>query len=253
MLPGELKPVLTALVLPPAGPLLLIAFGGLLAMLRGRRLAWLAAFTGTVSLWLLSCQAVAVWLSLNLLPQVAPTTPQALAAARVQAIVVLGGGIEASAPEYGRAQPSSPTLVRLRYGAHLARSTGIPLGFSSGVGWANSGAVVATEADAATFALTEWQQKPRWIDDQSRDTAENAQHMKKLLARDGITRIALVTHAWHMPRSVHHFTAQGFTVIAAPTAYVLPRGRTVMDWLPSTAALDDSRAVLREWLALRLL
>ena len=251
MLPGEFKPLLATLVLPPAGPLLLIVAGALLA--RWRRLAWLLAAAGTLSLWLLSTTAVSAWLAAHLLPQVNPTTPQALKAAQVQAIVVLGGGINDAAPEYGRPQPSPSTLVRLRYGAHLAQATGLPIGFAGGVGWAHAGTGVATEAEAAETALADWRLPLRWRDAQSRDTAENAQEMTALLARDGVTRIALVTHAWHLPRALQHFEAQGFIVVPAPTAFILPGRQPLLDWLPGSEGLAASRAVLREWLALQLL
>ncbi|RZI98105.1 MAG: YdcF family protein, partial [Rubrivivax sp.] len=121
------------------------------------------------------------------------------------------------------------------------------------VGWANAGTGVASEAEAAEAALAEWRLPLRWRDAQSRDTAENARHMKALLARDGVTRIALVTHAWHLPRAIHHFEAQGLTVVAAPTAFILPHPHPLHDWLPGSGGLTDSRAVLREWLALQLL
>ena len=45
----------------------------------------------------------------------------------------------------------------------------------------------------------------------------------------------------------------GFLVLAAPTGFVLPQNQPLLQWLPSAGALEDSRAVLREWLALQLL
>ena len=92
MLPGELKPILASLLLPPAG-LLLLALLGLLVM--GRR--WLAGAILTLvsiaSLWFLSCNAVAVGLAHSLLPQVKPLNVRSAEMAGVQAIVVLGGGV----------------------------------------------------------------------------------------------------------------------------------------------------------------
>ena len=59
MLPGEFKPLLTALVLPPAGPLLLALLG---LLLMGRR--WLGgavvSLVGITMLWFLSCNAVGI-------------------------------------------------------------------------------------------------------------------------------------------------------------------------------------------------
>ena len=67
---GELKPLLTALVLPPSSPLLLVGVGVWLALRKSARLgAGLAAFSAGL-LWLLSCNAVAVWLGAHALAQV---------------------------------------------------------------------------------------------------------------------------------------------------------------------------------------
>jgi uncharacterized SAM-binding protein YcdF (DUF218 family) len=92
----------------------------------------------------------------------------------------------------------------------------------------------------------------RWVDDQSRDTAENAAQMQRLLARDGVQRIALVTQAWHMPRAQLAFARAGFTVLPAPTGFTLPQQRTLLEWLPTAQGLQASREVLREWLGLRI-
>lgn len=253
MIPGELKPLLTALVLPPAGPLILLAVAALLAWRRWRRTAFALAAFATLSLGLLSSTVFAVWLAGALLPRVAPASPESVIAARTQAVVVLGGGIEPEAPEYGAPQPSTATLARLRYGVHLARATGLPLAFTGGVGWARAGTGVDSEARVAQAALAEWGVVLRWRDDAARDTQENAARMKEVLAAAGVTRIALVTHAWHMPRALRRFEAEGFSVVPAPTGFILAGPWTASDMLPSAAALQDSRAVLREWLALRLL
>jgi uncharacterized SAM-binding protein YcdF (DUF218 family) len=256
MLPelGALKPIATALALPPAGPLLLAAFG----LLAGGRWARRCIFTGLLSLWLLSCNGVAVWLAERALPQVSALAPAQLSQLRsagVQAVVVLGGGVQALAPEYGQPQPSEATAARLRYGFVLARRAGLPLGFAGGVGWSNAGQDAATqvsEASAAQSFAAEQGQSFRWLDAQSRDTAENASRMQALLAADGIRHIALVTHAWHMPRSQALFEKTGLQVLPAPMGFVLPSERSLLEWLPSARGLTASRQVLREWLALRL-
>jgi uncharacterized SAM-binding protein YcdF (DUF218 family) len=247
---AELKPLLAALVLPPAGPLLLAAFG-LLALRRpaGRALA----LASGALLWLLSCNAVAVALSHTLLPQFAPLAARALAASPVQAIVVLGGGIEAEAPEYGEAQPSAATAARVRYGVWLARQSQRPLAFAGGVGWSQAGTAAPAEGAVVRRAL-EQDGGPgggvalRWVDERSRDTAGNAAQMKALLQRDGVERIALVTHAWHMPRALRDFERAGFQVTPAPMGYITPQERPLLEWLPSAQGLRSSRLVLREWL-----
>jgi uncharacterized SAM-binding protein YcdF (DUF218 family) len=259
---GELKPILTTLLLPPAGPVLALALGAALIWSAGssalrRRLGACLAVVAALALWLLSCNAVAVWLARTALPQVPvlePAQASALRAQGVQAVVVLGGGVLPEAPEYGQAQPCASTAARLRYGLKLARQAGLPLGFSGGVGWAAAGqGPWPSEAQAALAMARETGQEIRWLDGQSRDTFENAQAMRALLQPAGVYKIALVTQAWHMPRSVANFERAGFEVRPAPMGLVLPRSRPVLEWLPSPHGLQASTWVLREWLALRLM
>lgn len=246
MLPGELKPVLTALVLPPAGPLLLVLLGLLVA--GRRRGAGLAlAFLGVAAAWLLSTSGFAVVLARLLLPAMEPLRPPQLQT--VQAIVVLGGGVLPKAPEYGVAQPSTSTLGRLRYGAWLARQSGRPLAFAGGIGWAAAG--TATEAEgmvAARVLQDDYGMKLRWMDDRSRDTAENAARMAEQLQREGVRHIALVTDATHIPRATAAFRAVGFQVLPAPTNFVFAAERPLLQWLPSGGGANDCRSLIREWL-----
>jgi uncharacterized SAM-binding protein YcdF (DUF218 family) len=248
MSPGALKPILTAFALPPAAPLLLVLLGLLvLAATKRRRTGIALALAGTASLWLLSCHAFALLLTHALLPAMPAVQPAQVA--QVQAIVVLGGGVRTWSPEFGVAQPSPPTLGRLRYGAWLAQKTGKPLAFSGGIGWAaRDGA--PPEAQAAAAALADWGVPLRWNDARSRDTAENARETKRLLGKDGISRIALVTDAWHLPRSVLEFERAGFQVLPAPTGLPAPSAGPLLEWLPSAEGLSLSRAVLREALGL---
>jgi uncharacterized SAM-binding protein YcdF (DUF218 family) len=197
---GEIKALVAALLLPPAGPLLLAAAGLLLARRHAREGLSLSA-GALVLLWLLSCHGVAVQLAQHLLPQARPVSVVDLRRARVQAVVVLGGGVLPAAPEYGgQPQPSPYTLARLRYGVRLARQSDLPLAFSGGVGWSGRG--TATEADAVRLAARhDFGLEPRWLEGAARDTAQNAERLAPLLRRDGVTRIALVSDAWHLPRA----------------------------------------------------
>lgn len=254
MYPGELKPVLTALVMPPAAPLLLLGLG---LLWRKRALGGLLCLLGLASLWLLSCNAVAVWLAQTLLPQTSALPPAtaatALHARQVQAVVVLGGGVRPTSPEYATPQPTADTAGRLRYGVWLARQAKLPLAFAGGVGWANSGTAAPSEGAMARALVTQdYGLALRWVDDRSRDTAENAAYMQALLAPEGVQRIALVTHAWHMPRAQQAFERAGFTVTPAPTGFTLPQQRKLLEWLPTGYGLLASREVLREWLGLRM-
>ncbi len=257
---AELKPLLAALALPPTLPLLVVLLGVLLA-LRSTQRRRLGTHIGPVlvllaaaGLWLLSCNAVAVWLARSVLPQPAVLPPAAavqLRQAGVQAVVVLGGGILPEAPEYGSAQPSAPTAARLRYGFFLAKASGLPLAFAGGVGWAAAKTDAPSEASTAAQMARENGLVFRWLDADSRDTAENAERIRALLQPAGVQHIALVTHGWHMPRSQKYFEQAGFTVLPAPTGLIGPLERPMLEWLPSAHGLTATRQVLREWLALR--
>lgn len=247
---GELKPILTALVLPPASLLLLIGLGLLLAA-RKKAAGLLLAFAAAAMLWLLSCHAVTVWLAQNLLPQYPPISVAALKADPVQAIVVLGGGVHPLAPEYGEPQAAPAAAMRLRYGAWLARQTGLPVAFAGGLGWGASGAQALSEGEVARrAALQDYGLTLRWIDSQSRDTSENAQFLRALMHKDKVQSIALVTHAWHMPRAVNAFERAGFTVMPAPMGFILPSRNGVLQWTPSADGLGGTQLVLKEWLGL---
>ncbi len=247
---GLLKPLLTTLVLPPASLLLLIGLGLLLAA-RKKATGLLLAFAAATLLWLLSCHAVAVWLSQSLLPHYPPLPVAALKASPVQAIVVLGGGVHPVAPEYGEPQASAAAAMRLRYGAWLARQSGLPVAFAGGIGWGAADTQALSEGEVARrAALQDYSLALRWIDSQSRDTAENARLLRPLLAKDNIQRIALVTHAWHMPRALAAFEQAGFTVTPAPMAFILPSRHGLLQWTPSADGLGTSQLVLKEWLGL---
>lgn len=246
---SELKPFLAALVLPPAAPLLLMLLGLALLMSRRRRSGTALVGVGAGVLWLLSCTAVGLWLNQQLLPSYAMAGARGLQSAGTQAIVVMGGGVAIDLPD-GVAQLSRRGLDRLRQGVQLSRATGIPLMFTGGKGW-GSKAHAESEADvAARVARDAFGGDLKWHESNSRDTHENAVKSYGLLAPLGVTKIALVTHSWHIPRSLIAFEQAGFTVVPAPMGQPTSSLHPVLDWLPSPGGLELSHTVLREKAAL---
>ena len=254
-----LKPLLTTLILPMSSGLLLMAAWWAWAWRRSvsrRQLSIHGPMAGGLltcaGLWLFSCPAVTLWLSVHLLPQVSPTRPEALLRDDVQAIVVLGGGVEQRAPEYGGPNLPPDSMARLLYGMYLAQATHLPMAYTGGVGWGAEGDQTP-EAQVATQVLARLHGPAlRWTEGQSRDTRENARFTAQLLQRDGVTRVAIVTHAWHMPRSVRQFEAAGLDVTPAPMGYIYADMQPELLWLPSGSALRESTWLLREWLGLKL-
>ncbi len=252
-----LKPLLTTLILPATSGLLLLFACCIWAWRRittrnNVRLPIALAGLTAAGMWLLSCQAVAIWLSLHLLPQVSPVNADDLKHQHVQAIVVLGGGVENQALEYSGPGLSPDAMSRLLYGVYLSRGTQLPMAYTGGIGWAGQSRQMS-EAQVAALALNRLGAPAlRWQETQSRDTRENALFMAAMLKNDGVTRIALVTHAWHMPRSVRQFEAAGLHVLPAPMGYVRSDMSPLLQWLPSGKGLRDSGWVIREWLGLLL-
>ena len=112
-------------------------------------------------------------------------------------IVVLGGGRESHAAEYDGPSLRWPTLERLRYGLWLARETGLPVGYSGGVGHAQTEGPSEAEV-AARVAQRDFGRALRFTESASRDTVGMARALS-------VQRVVLVTHGWHMPHSLRAF------------------------------------------------
>ena len=243
---GPLKPLISALLLPPASLLLLI-LAGLVIGRYAKRWGQLLCASGLALLWVLSCSATGYALSLLLLRSYPAVTADQLKQA--QAIVVLGGGVELYAPEYGQARLGAAAYQRLLYGRYLTNLHPLPLVYSGGKGWGSAEQQTQSEADVAALELQrDFGMHFDFVDDASRDTRENALRSYALLSAKGIKRIALVTHDWHMQRSVMQFEAAGFEVLPAPMGYTQPPMRWDTDYLPSANGLRASKRVLHEWL-----
>ena len=159
------------------------------------------------------------------------------------AIVVLGGGTYFHAPEYGADTVGRETLERLRYAAKLYRETLKPILVTGGTPLGNR----VSEAQQMKQVLEhEFNVPVQWTEDGSDNTLENARLSRQVLKQARITRIYLVTHAWHMPRAASVFRAAGFEVVPAPTAYTTRFQTNFLAFVPNADALRDSRIFLHE-------
>ena len=231
-----------ALVLPPGGNLLL-GVAALALWRRAKTLALLLLIASFATLYIFSIPKTgdALFAVVEHFPARLPGAPLA---EDIGAIVVLAAGRNGNAPEYGGETVASPSLVRLRYAARLQRETGLPLLVSGGRVYEVE---PASEAALIKGVLEDELNVPvRWLEERSRNTAENAIYTAELLREQNIAAVILVTHAAHMPRSVEAFEKQGVQVYAAPTGRRSGNRASagVLDWLPSAAALDRSRAAL---------
>lgn len=250
------KPVLSNLLLPPV-PLLLLLLAGARLMLWRRGVGWLLVLLSVLGLWFGATSVAGEWLQRHLLKPPAPLVGEPLAKLKREAakapiaIVVLGGGRESRAPEYGVASLSPHSLERLRYGIWLGRETGAPVLFSGGTGYAAQPG--ASEAEvAAGIAAREFARPLRWTESSSRDTRENALFTTTLLRDQGIARLVVVTHGWHMARALRAFRVAAaregaaWDLVPAPMGLAPRVERPVLRWMPSSEGFLLVRAVLRE-------
>ena len=231
--------IVNAFVTPPGALLVLMAAGFLL--LRRRPLGWMLTLAGFGLLTALSLPIVADALARHLEKIPALTRVPGNA----QAIVVLAAGRYRHAPEYGGQDTVGPdTLVRLRYAAHLYREHPLPILVSGGAPFGG----VSDAALMRRVLVHAFHVPVRFLETQSRTTAQNARFSARILREAHIRRILLVTQAWHMPRAAALFRSQQLIVIPAPTGFATTshRNRTLLGVLPSAHALAVSALVFHE-------
>jgi uncharacterized SAM-binding protein YcdF (DUF218 family) len=240
----------SALLLPPVSLILLCVLGMLL------RRRWprfgIALLLGTLIFTLLISTRIGASLFITPLEKMnvpfSPAREHDTPANNAQAIVVLGGGRIADAPEYGgRDIPSSIELQRLHYAARLHRQTGLPILVTGG---RPDG---STESEAAIMARTlrtDYAVPVKWLEEESDNTAQNAQFSARLLRESRVQRILLVTDAIHMERARRIFAMTGLNVVPAPTIFTHMSRFSLDDFLPKTVWLQRTSYAMHEWIGL---
>lgn len=232
------KNTLATLILPPFGPLLLALIGWFLMNGRPRLGRWLMA-GGILLIWILSTPLVSRALMSTLeIPY------QAISGQEADVIVILGGGINADAPEYNGDTLNGRTLERVRYGARLQRQTGKPV-------LVTGGAVNDSVAEAPLMQDVlekEFGVPVQWVEARSTNTHENAKYSAEILKVAGIRRVYLVSHAWHLPRASYEFMREGLQVIPAGTGYNTSAWNFPFEYLPNIGMLGNSYYACHEWL-----
>jgi uncharacterized SAM-binding protein YcdF (DUF218 family) len=274
-----LKKLVGTLLLPPTGFLLVALLGVLLLCLpRGgrRRRAWqsvtdrplsqrlgrILAATGVIlalaiSTWPVA-GALANWLEApyveldpigDRLPRGRAADWKLAPATAPQAIVMLTGDAAGDGPGSNRKERlQGDTLERALHTARVAKLTGLPILVSGGVVRPSRSALAEMSRDVIE---KDFGVRVRWLETQSRATAENAAFTARILQPAGIRRILLVTHAVHMRRAEELFRRQGFDVVVAPYGFMGKSWRAAwqMFW-PSNDALQVSYASCHELLGL---
>lgn len=169
-----------------------------------------------------------------------------------QAIVVLSGGGWAAQPRQPYEMLGESTVLRCRHGAWVYHN------------WKATEVVVSGPrfsrapqdrpiSEAMAELLTGWG-VPRErivLESEGTSTAQEAALCARLLKSRGISRVVLVTEAFHMRRAAGSFRKQGIDVVAAPCGFrSTPQLQTPFQFLPGSGAIDDTEGAIREWAVL---
>jgi uncharacterized SAM-binding protein YcdF (DUF218 family) len=175
-------------------------------------------------------------------------------------VVLLGGGTESQ--QYPRQMAEvNGAGDRVLYTAKLYQN-GIAnqIILSGGnIEWAGSRTTTPAQDMAEILMMVGVPEEVLILQNQSRNTAEDAQYSAEILRQQKVEEIILVTSASHMMRSVALFEKEGFVVIPAPADYSI----TVENWeslwhptwedllvglVPNASNMSELNAGLKEYL-----
>lgn len=167
----------------------------------------------------------------------------------VDAIVVLGGGLEGRFENLRSLPDLNDSGDRLWMGARLYKS-GISKRMVLSGGLFEVDNRLEPEAQGMAVFMMDMgvPEKALLVEGRSRTTFENALRTREMLGLPA-PRIALVTSAFHMSRSVMWFEKAGFAVHPVRSdVRVIPNQRKWWEWLPKPQALDESTLAIKEYL-----
>ena len=179
---------------------------------------------------------------------------------QADAIVVLGGCIKPDSPPRPMVDLTEAS-DRLLYAAQLYRQKKAPLIIVSGgrIGWGKK--FLPESADMARLLEFLGVQRSDIIEEsESLNTYQNAVNVKKVLRKEGIDRILLVTSAMHMARSYLIFKHQKMNFIPAPTDFLTTNNLNVksdfnlrvflLSLIPSIDRMANTTQALKEYIGI---
>jgi len=229
----------------PLGLAILFSLAGIIAALRGHGgRAAVSILLGVLILWGSATNVFSTFVIHSLEQDFPPVsieqTPKA------DAIVVLGGFTNATGSSIKLIELND-AVDRLFHGMRLYRAGKAPRVML--VGGAAEGS--SPEADFMADLLSEFA-VPRdrmLLEKQSRNTRENGVNSVKIMRKNGIKKILLVTSASHMRRAKGVFEKLGIDVVPAATDYqVAEPDPSILDWLPDAEALWLTTLGIKEYL-----
>lgn len=168
---------------------------------------------------------------------------------KCDAYVVLGGGVIEDVPDIdGKGSLAGDSYARVLSAFRLYLAMPKPIVISGGNVHDRQ-----TEAEIAKRLLLSLGVKEDHIiaEGRSRDTHDNARFTKELAERRNIQRIALITSAYHMKRSIMLFARHFKDITPYPVGYHTSRARyDFYAFLPSAGSMEDLSIALKERLGI---
>jgi uncharacterized SAM-binding protein YcdF (DUF218 family) len=236
---------------------------GLSLLVRRREVLYTRLVTvALLVLWLGGNRIVATTLARSLEWRHIPASASGAAVSQAEVIVVLGGSTRT------HTFPRPMTELddkgnRLLYAARLYRQGVADHVLLSGgnVPWLGPRSVSEAETMADILAFMGVPREAMWLEGISRNTHENAIETQKILDRQGVSRVILVTSAMHMPRSYRVFQKTGLEVTPLPADYLVSQEDwdfcfqpdpmvQVFNLLPSARYLRVTTDALKEYVGI---
>lgn len=240
--------MLTSLVVPLNLSVTVLVIAVILALLRWRRTA-AVLFAGAIA-WSLAWSLPGTSLCLGgALEGRYPYLPAAQMPV-ADAIVVLGGNTANNRPNWFEAYDPKTAVPRIDRAAdlyHAGRATRVVLS-----GGALEGDVSEAQGMAHGLRQMGVPNSALVLENNSRNTYENAGLTRERLEQNDIRTVLVVTSALHMPRAMAVFHKQGVAVIAAPNApQIVPSSDPAWrKWWPDSRTMDASRSIIKEYVGL---
>ncbi len=241
-------PFFGLLLYPPNLYLLMLVGAVVFALAQRRRTALILTLSGLLWVLVWSLPETSLYLGGKLETryhyQLSETLPKA------DVIVVLGGNIQGNRANWFEPYNRATATDRVDRAAELYFAGRAPKIILSG------GALEGRVSDARAMARTLRQkgvpESAVILENEARNTYENALLTQSLLASMGLKTVLVVTSALHMPRAMAAFNGLGVRATPAGLApqIVAPDDYTLDMWTPHMRSLEASRSIIKEYLGL---
>ena len=241
-------PILTLLLYPPNVGLLLLVVAVILALSHHRRTAIVLTLIGLIWSLVWSLPATTLYLGGRLESSYPYQTAESLPQADV--IVVLGGNTQSNRANWFEPYNQATATDRLDRAAEIYFAHRAPRILLSG------SALEGKTSEARIMAKTMRQKGipdgVLLLENEGRNTHENALRTHDMLREHDLRTVLLVTSALHMPRAMAAFNAQGIQAVAAglPPQIIVPEDYMIDKWAPHLRSLEGSRAIIKEYLGM---